>query len=136
MRAVRPVPGRSELCLSAHDYKINAAVRRLFVSRWVDVSRLQIGTTNGVVYVMGHLETTMEDPGRRWEEVQSRSSGERILRLAMTLDRSLRRLPDVRDVIFKLDNATRRGGRWRSSDGTAAREPLARGLQLPRRDST
>lgn len=96
---------------------------------------MQIGTTNGVVYIMGHLETTMEDPVRRWQEVQAQSGGERVLRLAMSLDRTLRRIPDVRDVIFKLDNATKRGGRWRSVDGAIGREPGARSMQLPKGDS-
>ena len=100
--------------MSVQDYRVNAEVRRLLVSRWVDVSLLQIGTTNGVVYILGHLDSTMEDPGRR---VRVPGPNERILRLAMTLDKDLRRVRDVRDVVFKLDNVMKRGGRWRTADG-------------------
>jgi hypothetical protein len=104
--------------VSVVDYRINAEVRRHLVSRWVDVSRLQLGTTNGVVYVMGFLDTTMEDPGRRLDEMEQRHPGARALQLAMRLDRDLRRLPDIRDVVFKLENVFKRGGRWRTMDGS------------------
>ena len=102
--------------MSVEDYRINAAVRRHLVSRWVDVSRLQIGTTNKVVYVMGHLDSTVADPQRRAGGVERRSDDERALRMAQLLDRELRRMPMVRDVVFKLDNVCRRGGRWRCND--------------------
>ena len=99
--------------MSAQDYRINAEVRRHLVSRWVDIQQLQLGTTNGVIYVIGKLDTTMEDPRRRLEEGAGRLSAERVLRLAMHLERELRGIRDVRDVIFKLDNVLKRGGRWR-----------------------
>jgi len=113
-----------EDAVSVQDYRLNAEVRRLLVSRWVDVGRLQIGTTSGVVYIMGVLDTTMEDPHRRVDEIVHRGTGERVLRLAMSLERFLRRIPDVRDVVFKLENVHKRGGRWRvtlDSDVRAAK---------------
>jgi hypothetical protein len=100
--------------MSIQDYKINAEVRRLLVSRWVDVTRLQLGATNGVVYVMGFLDTVVADPQRRADQAMRRGDGERALRLAMLLDKEIRRLHFVRDVVFKLDNVYKRGGRWRS----------------------
>jgi hypothetical protein len=105
--------------MSAQDYRINAEVRRYFVSRWVDVSRLQIGTTNGVIYILGHLETTMEDPRRRLEVSVEGGALERLLLLARQLERDLRRIRDVRDVIFKFENITKRGGKWRAANGAA-----------------
>ena len=99
--------------MSAQDYRINAEVRRHLVSRWVDIQQLQLGTTNGVVYVIGQLDTTMEDPRRRLEEGAGRQSAERVLRLALHLERELRGIRDVRDVIFRFDNVFKRGGRWR-----------------------
>ena len=50
--------------MSVHDYRINAEVRRFLVSRWVDVSRLDLGCTNGVVYIIGYLDTLVLDPSR------------------------------------------------------------------------
>jgi len=104
--------------VSAQDYRVNAEVRRLLVSRWVDVSQLQIGTTNGVVYLLGRLDTTMEDPAKR-DEMRGRGSSDRTVSLVVALEKDLRRMRDVRDVVMKLDNAIKRGGRWRATDGTA-----------------
>ena len=98
--------------MSAHDYKVNAEVRRFLVSRWVDVSRLQIGTTNGIVYLIGYLDTMADDPTRRTDEVRETSVESRALRTAQMLDKQLRRLPEVRDVIFKLENVHRKGRVW------------------------
>ena len=100
--------------MSAHDYKVNAEVRRFLVSHWVDVSRLQIGTTNGIVYLIGYLDTMADDPTRRTDEVRETSAEGRALRTAQMLDKQLRRLPEVRDVIFKLENVHRKGRTWNS----------------------
>jgi hypothetical protein len=105
--------------VSVQDYRVNAEVRRLLVSRWVDVSLLQVGTTNGVVYILGHLDSTMADPTRR-ADARAGGVGERVLQLAVLLDKDLRRVRDVRDVVFKYDNVVKRGGRWRSADGATA----------------
>jgi hypothetical protein len=113
--------------VSAQDYRVNAEARRRLVSRWVDVSRLQVGTTNGVIYVLGHLDTTMEDPARRPAEPQRQDPTERTVNLMIALERDLRRLPDVRDVVFRLDNLVKRGGRWQAAGSTA-------GATRPRRD--
>ena len=113
--------------MSAQDYRINAEVRRHLVSRWVDIQQLQLGTTNGVVYVIGQLDTTMEDPRRRLEEGAGRQSAERVLRLALHLERELRGIRDVRDVIFRFDNVLKRGGRWRmvGQPDVALRAPVS-----------
>jgi hypothetical protein len=110
--------------VSAHDYRVNAEVRRFLVSHWVDVSRLQIGTTNGIVYLIGYLDTKADDPTRRTDEVRSTSIEDRALRTAQMLDKQLRRLPDVRDVIFKLENVHRKGRVWhgvRTAEGERER---------------
>jgi hypothetical protein len=99
--------------MSAQDYRINAEVRRHLVSRWVDIQHLQLGTTNGVVYILGDLDTRLEDPRRRLDEGAERSATERVVRLAMRLEREIRGIRDVRDVVFKFNNLYKRGGRWR-----------------------
>lgn len=103
--------------MSVVDYRINAEVRRHLVSRWVDVAEIQIGTTNGVVYLLGRLDTTMEDPERNAGSSRRQAALVRLLRLAMQLERELRKLRDVRDVVFRFDNVSKRGGRWRAVDG-------------------
>jgi hypothetical protein len=99
--------------VSSHDYRINAEVRRFLVSRWVDVSLLQIGTTNGVVYLMGSFEPLVEDALQRVGQMQERDPAQRLLRLLLLVEKELRRLRGVRDVVFNLRNARRKGGIWR-----------------------
>jgi hypothetical protein len=122
--------------VSVQDYRVNAEVRRLLVSRWVDVSLLQVGTTNGVVYILGHLDSTTEDPTRRVGDARPVGSGERVLQLAVLLDKDLRRVRDVRDVVFKLDNVVKRGGRWRTADGAIADSGKSRRVQIELRRTT
>lgn len=99
--------------MSSQDYRINAEVRRFLVSRWVDVSLLQIGTTNGVVYLMGSFEPLVEDALQRVGQVQERDPAQRLLRLLLLVEKEMRRLRGVRDVVFNLRNARRKGGIWR-----------------------
>jgi hypothetical protein len=99
--------------VSSHDYRINAEVRRFLVSRWVDVSLLQIGTTNGVVYLMGSFEPLVEDALQRVGQAQERDPAQRLLRLLLLVEKEMRRLRGVRDVVFNLRNARRKGGIWR-----------------------
>jgi hypothetical protein len=99
--------------MSAHDYRVNAVVRHHLVSRSVNLAALQVGTTNGVVYILGRLETTIDDPERHLAEARHEPAETRTLRLAMQLEREVRRIRDVRDIVFKLQNVAKRGGRWR-----------------------
>lgn len=99
--------------MSSQDYRINAEVRRLLVSRWVDVSTLQIGTTNGVVYLMGSFEPAVEDALQRVGQPPEQDPAQRLLRLLMVVDRDLRRLRGVRDVVLNFRNVRRKGGIWK-----------------------
>lgn len=99
--------------MSAQDYRINAEVRRLLVSRWVDVSRLQIGTTNGVVYLMGVLEPSVEDAlERAGHRTEVRDPVERLIRLVTLVEKELRRIRGVRDLVLRLRNLKKRGRAW------------------------
>jgi len=99
--------------MSAQDYRVNAEVRRLLVSRWIDVSRVQIGTTNGVVYLMGTLEPSVEDAlERAGVSIETRNAVERLLRLVGVIDKDLRRIRGVRDVVFNLRNIRKKGRTW------------------------
>jgi hypothetical protein len=99
--------------MSAQDYRINAEVRRLLVSRWIDVSRLQIGTTNGVVYLMGVLEPSVEDAlERAGLRTETRDPVDRLIRLVTLVEKELRRVRGVRDLVLKLRNLHKRGRAW------------------------
>ncbi len=100
--------------MSTHDYRITAEVRRHLVSRWIDVSLLQIGTTNGVVYIIGSFEPTVEDALQRVGESPEQDPTARLVRLVSLVDKELRRMKGVRDAVYNLKNIRRKGGVWRA----------------------
>ena len=119
--------------MSSQDYRINAEVRRMLVSRWVDVSLLQIGTTNGVVYLMGSFEPLVEDALQRLGQVQERDPAQRLLRLLLLVDKELRRLRGVRDVVLNFRNVRRKGGVWRVHGSLGSVHVLDGDRSTPRR---
>lgn len=98
--------------MSAQDYRINAEVRRVLVSRWVDVTALQIGTTNGVVYLLGTFEPLVESALLRAGQTQEMDPVRRTQRLVQLVEKDLRRIRGVRDLVFNLRNARKKGGTW------------------------
>ena len=117
--------------MSAQDYRINAEVRRTLVSRWIDVSALQIGTTNGVVYLLGNFEPMVEDALQRSGQTQENDPVRRILRLIQLVEKDLRRIRGLRDVVFNLRNARKKGGTWRIV-GPRGEEPVADDREIQR----
>jgi hypothetical protein len=110
--------------VSVQDYRITAEVRRRLVSHWVDVSRLQIGTTNGTVYIIGILEPAVEDALERSGVTAERGASERLIRLASIIEKELRRVRDVRDVVFNFKNLRKRGRTWAVVGDGAGRRPM------------
>ena len=116
--------------MSVHDYRITAEVRRRLVSHWVDVSRLQIGTTNGTVYLIGALEPAVEDALERSGVAGERNSSERLIRLAMLIEKELRRIREVRDIVFNFKNLRKRGRTWSVVGDGAGRRPMGQANTL------
>jgi hypothetical protein len=95
--------------LPYEDYRLNAQVRAVLVRRWLDLSKVEYGVTNGVVYLRGSLQPYIVDR----VEKDERHLREEEAVVAGKLERVLRQLPGVRDVIFKLDGVVKVGWRWR-----------------------
>jgi hypothetical protein len=96
--------------LAFEDYRLNAQLRALFVRRWVDLSLLDYGVTNGVVYLRGSLRQYVS----LREAADRKDSVDEALILAAWVERAIRQMPGVRDVVFNLDNMVRVGSKWRS----------------------
>jgi len=94
--------------MSIEDYRINAFVRATLVRRWIDTSRVDFGTSNGVVYVRGVLRRIY---GRR--QTEEDQDVDDILSLVRRVEKEIRSIPTVKDVVFKLDNLEKSGGQWR-----------------------
>jgi hypothetical protein len=94
--------------LSLIDYQLNAQIRALLVRRGIDLSKIEYGVTNSVVYLRGSVRTftirQSGDPSRdRLEEIEA----------MVRLEKSLRAMPGVKDVIFQMDHMVKVGWRWK-----------------------
>jgi len=91
------------------DYRLNAQVRAVLVRRAIDLAKVEHGVTNGVIYLKGTLRCYMNT---RKDDVPEDKQEEAAV--AARLERSLRQIPGVRDVVFCLDRIQKVGWRWRS----------------------
>lgn len=94
--------------MSFTDYRLNAQVRALLVRRGIDLAKVEHGVTNSVVYIRGnvrcYLTRPTDDPSQaRLEEIET----------VKRLERALRSLPGVRDVVMQLDRIVKVGWRWK-----------------------
>ncbi len=79
------------------DSRIQARVRILLARRWIDLSSITVGTTNGVVYIGGSLRTTGRPEAA--SETRADGPGDRWL---SRIRREISSIPEVRDVVFQL----------------------------------
>ena len=94
--------------MSYSDYRLNAQVRALLVRRGIDLVKVEHGVTNSVVYIRGQVRTylvrALEDPSQaRLQELDT----------VTRLERALRSMPGVRDVVMQLDHCVKVGWRWK-----------------------
>lgn len=92
-----------------NDYKITTQIRSLLVTRWVDLSRVDYGVTNGVVYMNGSLNHHLSRAERDNPDLAKASDVE----LVTVLERLVRSIHGVRDVVFKFSNLTKAGSKWK-----------------------
>jgi len=92
----------------SQDFRINAQVRALLVRQNIDLTKVEHGTTNGVIYLRGSLQSNYN--GRKDDADDGRLNQIRLVHL---IERAFRRIPGVRDVVFKLDRMIKSGTRWR-----------------------
>ncbi len=93
--------------MSVEDYRINAFVRSVLVRRWVDTSRVDFGTSNGVVYLKGMFRQTYRRKAS--EELEDLDD---LLTLVHRLEKDIRSISGVKDVVFRLYNFEKKGGKW------------------------
>ena len=90
------------------DYRLNAQVRQVLVRKGIELSKLEHGVTNSVIYIRGtvcsYLDRDTDDP---YEAKLNRAA------LVTRLEKMLRRLSGVRDIVFQLDHMTKVGRRWK-----------------------
>jgi hypothetical protein len=99
--------------MSVEDYKLNAFVRSVLVRRWIDTSGIGFGTSNGVVYVKGALRRIYGT--KRFEDAAEEDD---LVSLIRRIEREIRSIQGVRDVVLKFDNFEKRAGQWRRKMNT------------------
>ncbi|MCG3149723.1 MAG: hypothetical protein PCFJNLEI_03188 [Verrucomicrobiae bacterium] len=82
--------------MSVEDKLTNVAVRRILTSCWVDITRVQVRTTGGVVYLVGTIQRMT---------ASHQDLSDTVLR---EMDQRIRKLGGVRDVKYQLDNWERK----------------------------
>lgn len=90
----------------ARDLVISKHVRAILLRRWIDIRRLDFGSVNGVAYVRGALRRNPLFPA------PAIASGDDDLKLLQVLDRDLRTIAGVKDVVLTVDGFERRGEHW------------------------
>jgi len=80
------------------DIAIQARVRQALARRWVRIDQLEIGVTEGVVLLRGCLDV---EPGGAPEG----DAPPACARLARRIERELRSLPGVLDVVMDIQHA-------------------------------
>ncbi len=88
------------------DARINSIVRNVLVRRWVDLDRLRIGTSDGVVHIEGEIRQCLS-------LAPAIGEGRPSVQFVRKIDRELRRIAGVRDVVLSLDGFERVGTEWR-----------------------
>lgn len=91
--------------MPTEDFRINATVRTTLVRFWVDTSKLDHGAINGVIYLRGRLVREISRSTNGSEE-------ESLTLLARNLERELKNIRGVRDVVYNLENLIKARGRW------------------------
>jgi hypothetical protein len=94
------------------DFVIQATVRRLLVRSNIDYSALTFGTVKGVVYFRGLFKLTriyVADEDERNKDLKSQDF---IRKTLHSLEKKVKSVPGVRDVIFQFINWKKERGQW------------------------
>jgi osmotically-inducible protein OsmY len=92
--------------MSHEDQSVGAKVKALLVRKGVDLSEAGFGVTNGVVTFTGSLCSSRNGDDGLQSVVQE-------IALARWLNRQLKRVSGVRDVVFQLDRVRKDGARFK-----------------------
>jgi len=89
------------------DFIIQANIRRILARTEIDVSQMDFGTVRGVVYIQGTFQVSRFDPS--WD---SDKVNEFTVNTLYSLEKKIRCIPGVLDVIFQLSNWRKEKGHW------------------------
>ena len=104
------------------DFIIQSNVRRILVRSSIDYTRIDLGTVRGVVYFNGVFRlagVTPEGREKRDQELTYRDipalikrQHETVARTLYTLEKRVKGVPGVLDVVFQFSNWRKEKGQW------------------------
>ena len=89
------------------DFVIQSNIRRMLIRTDVDSSKMDFGTVKGVVYVRGIFQLSRLYTGGDDEKTK-----EFVIRTLYSLEKKIRSVPGVTDVIFQFVNWRKEKGQW------------------------
>ena len=99
--------------MSVEDLKIKCEIRNILVQFWIDTTKLNISSHRGVVYLRGSLERIRKEYSM---SSQDRAMFEKdTLRILQNLEERIRRIRNVKRIIFDLDNFRKVGQIWQKT---------------------
>jgi len=94
------------------DFVIQAGVRRVLVRSNIDYSSLSFGTVKGVVYFGGLFRVVRIYLHRDDEKIEYLKTQDFIQKSLASLEKKVKNLPGVKDVIFQFINWRKEVGQW------------------------
>jgi hypothetical protein len=89
------------------DFVIQSNIRRILVRSNIDYSELIFGTVRGTVYIRGRFRLANYYGDETEEGVRAFSA-----KTLLSLERNIRSIPGVSDVIFQFINWKKEKGQW------------------------
>lgn len=89
------------------DFVIQSNIRRILIRTSINYSRMDFGTVKGVVYIRGIFQTSLSSKEGEEEKMKNMT-----INTLYSLEKKVRGIPGVSDVIFQLLNWRKERGQW------------------------
>ncbi len=99
------------------DFTIQSNLRRMLVRTSINYSRMDFGTVKGVVYIRGIFQLSYVSPDTKEDELKDLT-----VKTLYSLEKKVRNISGVSDVMFQLLNWRKERGQWVPVDVTKKEE--------------
>ena len=89
------------------DFIIQSNIRRILIRTSINYSRMDFGTVKGVVYIRGVFQISLSSKEGDEEKMKTMTTN-----TLYSLEKKVRSIPGVSDVIFQLLNWRKERGQW------------------------
>ncbi len=89
------------------DFVVQSNIRRMLIRTSINYSRMDFGTVKGVVYIRGVFQISHPTPDGDEEKIKDLT-----VRTLYSLEKKVRNIPGVSDIIFQLLNWRKERGQW------------------------